>query len=77
MGQQGPIRAEHAEPVRNHEDRELRLGIASWDDGSNTFRSVKLGWYTKNGKVARGGEFPVDVLPQGLDFAIRKGYVNL
>jgi hypothetical protein len=71
------MRAEHAEPVKNHPDKELRLGIASWDKGSGKDRSIKFAWYTKNGKVARGGEFPVDALPQALDFAIRKGYVSL
>jgi hypothetical protein len=55
----------------------LRLGVASWDDGSGTALSVKFTWFDKNGKAARGGELPVDALPQALDFAIRKGYVSL
>jgi len=36
-----------------------------------------LTWFDKNGKAARGGEIPVEALPQALDFAIRKGYVSL
>jgi hypothetical protein len=56
---------------------EIRLGVASWDDGTNTKKSVKFAWLDKNGKVARGGEFPVEALPQALDFAIRNGYVSL
>jgi hypothetical protein len=29
-----------------------------------------------NGKAARGGEFPIEALPQALDFAIRRGFVS-
>ncbi len=39
--------------------------------------SVKYTWFTKDGKAARGGEFPIEALPQALDFAIRKGYLRL
>jgi hypothetical protein len=56
---------------------EFRLGFASWDKGKQTERSVKFAWLDKNGRVARGGEFPVEALPQALDFAIRKGYISL
>ena len=49
------------------------LGIASWDDGSGTAKSVKYTWFDENDKAARGGEFPAEALPQALDFAIRKG----
>ncbi len=68
---------EHKEPATIDKECEIRLGIASWDDGSCTRKSVKYAWLTKSGKVARGGEFPVEALPQALDFAIRKGYVSL
>jgi len=50
--------------------------FASWDDGSNTAKFVKYTWFGKNGKAARGGEFPVGALPQALDFAIQNGYVS-
>ena len=66
-----------SEPARSNPSCELRLGVASWDQGSNSLRSVKFAWFSKDGKVARGGEFPVEALPQALDFAIRKGYVSL
>ena len=66
-----------SEPARNNPGCELRLGIASWDDDTNSNMSVKFAWFSKDGKVARGGEFPVEALPQALDFAIRKGYVSL
>lgn len=54
---------------------ELRLGIASWDDGSRTAKSIKYTWFDKNGKAARGGEMPVEALKQALAFAIRAGYL--
>ena len=58
-------------------NEELRLGVASWDDGSHTAMSVKFTWFDKSGKAARGGEIPVAALPQLLSFAIRKGYIDL
>lgn len=54
---------------------ELRLGIASWDGGSGTAKSIKFTWFDKNGKAARGGEMPVEALEQALDFARREGYL--
>ena len=71
------MQAAHSEPAKFDSDCEIRLGVASWDDGSNTAKSVKYTWFDKNGKAARGGEFPVEALPQALAFAIRKGYVDL
>lgn len=67
----------YSEPARGHDGCEIRLGVASWDDGSNTENSVKFTWFDKNGRAARGGEFPVDALPQALTFAIQKGYLGL
>ncbi len=66
-----------SEPARIDSDCEIRLGIASWDDGHGTAKSVKYTWFDKNGKAARGGEFPVEALPQALEFAIRQGYLKL
>jgi len=71
------MRVEHKETAKNDANCEIRLGVASWDDGSCADRSVKYTWFTKNGKAARGGEFPVEALPQALDFAIRKGYLEM
>lgn len=71
------MRPAYSEPAEIDSNCEIRLGIASWDDGSGTSRSVKYTWFDKNGKAARGGEFPVEALPQAIDFAIRKGYVSL
>ncbi len=71
------MQIEHKETAKIDPNCEIRLGIASWDNGSNTAKSVKYTWFDKNGKAARGGELPVEALPQALDFAIRKGYVSL
>ena len=71
------MKTKHKEPARINPSCELRLGIASWDDGSNSNRSVKFAWLSKDGKVSRGGKFPVEALLQALDFAIRKGYISL
>ena len=71
------MQAAHSEPAKNNTDCEIRLGIASWDDGNRTAKSVKYTWFDKNGKACRGGEFPVEALPQAVDFAIRCGYIRL
>jgi len=71
------MRPAFSEPARDDPNCEIRLGIASWDDGSGTARSVKYAWFDKNGKAARGGELPVEALPQALEFAIRNGYLRL
>jgi hypothetical protein len=71
------MRAAFSEPANNHPDCEIRLGTASWDDGKDTQKSAKFTWFDKNGKAARGGEIPVDALPQMLEFAIRTGYLVL
>ena len=71
------MRPAFSEPARDDPRCEIRLGIASWDDGTGTARSIKYAWFDKNGKVARGGEFPVEALPQALEFAIRNRYLRL
>ncbi|MBI4297901.1 MAG: hypothetical protein HY676_05150 [Chloroflexi bacterium] len=71
------MRAAFSEPAKYDSNCEIRLGVASWDDGTGTAKSVKYTWFDKNGKAARGGELPVEALPQALDFAIRKGYLQL
>jgi hypothetical protein len=70
------MRAAFSEPAKNDPDCEIRLGVATWDDKGGKM-SVKYTWFDKNGKAARGGELPVEALPQALDFAIRKGYLRL
>ena len=71
------MKVEYKEIARINEECELRLGTASWDDGDGVKKSIKYTWFDKNGKACRGGEFPVEALPQALEFAIRKGYISL
>jgi hypothetical protein len=71
------MKASHSEPAKDNPDCEIRLGIASWDDGSNTAKSVKYTWFDKNDKACRGGEMPVAALPQALEFAIKNGYISI
>ena len=71
------MKTEVKEIARNDNNCELRLGITSWYDGSKTAKSIKYTWFDKNEKAAREGEFPVEALPQALEFAIRNGYLTL
>ncbi len=41
------MRAAFTEPAEINEDCEIRLGVASWDDGSGTEKSVKYTWFNK------------------------------
>ena len=47
------MQVKHNETAKIDPNCEIRLGIASWDDGSNTAKSVKYTWFDKNGKAAR------------------------
>lgn len=66
----------HKEKVKGTKKDELRLGIASWDDGTGTSKSIKYTWFDKLGRAARGGEMPVEALQQAYEFAIREGYIG-
>ena len=77
MCQTHGMKTAFSEPYKNDPDCEIRLGIASWDNGTNTAKSAKYTWFDKNERAARGGEVPVEALPQMLDFAIRSGYIRL
>jgi len=71
------MRVDCSEAARTDNACEIRLGAASWDDGTDTHLSVKYAWFDKNGKACRGGEVPVEALPQMLEMAIRHGYLKL
>lgn len=50
----------YTEPYR---DGELRIGWASWDDGSFKDRSIKYAYKDASGKISRGSpELPFDIL---------------
>ena len=65
------MKTEHSEACRCCPDCELRYGDSSF--GGNR-KSIKFAWFTANGAVARGGEFPVEALPQMIEMAVRCGY---
>jgi hypothetical protein len=72
------MRWQHKEKVNGKRKGgdELRIGIASWDDGSDDQISIKYTWFDKTGRAARGGEVPMTALPQKYDFAKRLGYIR-
>jgi len=46
-----------------YRDGELRIGWASWDDGSYSARSIKYAYPDGSGKISRGSpELPFDIL---------------
>ena len=62
----------HKIPYR---EGELRLGWASWDDGSLTERSVKYAYKDSSGKVSRGApEIATAVLVDMVAFAAKHGH---
>lgn len=65
----------HKTPYR---EGELRLGVASWDDGSLTERSVKYAYRDASGKISRGApEISLDMLVDMLKFAAEQGGLRL
>ena len=55
--------------VTPYRDGDLRIGWASWDDGSYTSRSIKYAYRDASGKISRGcPELPFDIL---IDMVIR------
>ena len=56
------------------EDDELRIGWASWDDGTLKARSIKFAYRDSSGKISRGSpEVPFDVLVDMLVLAADQG----
>lgn len=65
----------HKIPYR---EGELRLGWASWDDGSLTERSVKYAYPDASGKISRGApEISLDMLVDMLKFAAEQGGLRI
>jgi hypothetical protein len=52
----------------------ILVGEASWGGGE---KSVKYGWYDIRGRLCRGGEVPLEAVPQMLEVAIREGGLKL
>ena len=55
---------------------EIRDGYASWDEGMRKHISIKYAWFDKRGHACRGGEIPVEALPQMVAVAIKRGYLS-
>lgn len=62
------------EPAKIDPNCDIEIGSSSWD--SNCI-SIKYAWKTSDGKTARGGEIPIEALPQMLDLSIKNGYLTL
>ncbi len=71
----------HTEKVKGTTADELRIGVASWDEikkgGSGEKLALKYAWPDKNGRIARGGELPVSVLPQSIEFAVANEAIDI
>ena len=63
-------------PARIDSSCEIRVGVASWSQHGKNDMSVKFAWPDKNGKVTRGGEVPIEAIPQMLEAAIESGYLK-
>jgi hypothetical protein len=63
----------HVIPYRHGE---LRIGWASWDDGSFKQRSIKWAYKDASGKISRGSpELPFDILVDMIDLALSQNEV--
>ncbi|MFA6020633.1 MAG: hypothetical protein WC722_10270 [Rhodospirillales bacterium] len=55
----------------------LRIGWASWDDGSLTERSIKYAYENKSGKISRGcPELPFDILADMFILALEQNEIG-
>ena len=64
----------HREQCRSNPKDEILFGESSWGDG---FLSVKYGWKDSRGRISRGGEVPIEAIPQMLEVAVREGGLKL
>ena len=66
----------HKEKYLIDPEAEIRDGYASWDKGKAKHISIKFAWFDKRGHACRGGEIPVEALPQMVAVAIKHGYLS-
>lgn len=60
-----------------YRDGDLRIGWASWDNGSMTSRSIKYAYPDASGKISRGSpELPFDILVDMILLAQEQGELN-
>lgn len=63
--------------IKGETQGDLRIGWASWDDGSYTARSIKWAYQDKSGKISRGApEIPFDILLDMVTYAAEQGELN-
>lgn len=61
---------------KTYRDGELRIGWASWDEGSYTSRSIKYAYPDASGKISRGSpELPFNVLVDMTITALEEGEI--
>jgi hypothetical protein len=71
------VKHEHIETCRTHKKDVIIYGEASWSKKSDPKYSVKYGWYDKLGRITRGGEIPIEAIPQMLEVAVIQGGLKL
>jgi hypothetical protein len=65
----------HIVPYKNGD---LRVGWASWDDGSYQDRSIKYAYRDASGKISRGcPELPFDILVDMVVHAYQQGELSV
>lgn len=62
---------EHREQCKTHDPDEIIAGRSSWATTNTRPMSVKYAWRDSRGRVCRGGEIPVEALPQMVEVGIR------
>ncbi|MGD0109593.1 MAG: hypothetical protein ABSC06_37040 [Rhodopila sp.] len=63
--------------VTPYGDGDLRIGWASWDDGSYQSRSIKYAYRDASGKISRGcPELPFDILVDMVIHAHKQGELS-
>ncbi len=71
----------HQEKVHGTDAEQWRIGVGTWDEvkngGSGEQLAVKYAWPDKRGHVVRGGEVPMGAVPQGIEFAIATGSLDV
>jgi hypothetical protein len=68
------VKVAYRETCRTHSKDVILYGDASWGGGA---KSVKYGWPDVRGRISRGGEVPIEALPQMLEVAVREGGLRL
>src|SRR5437870_3967706 len=63
----------YSRPYRLDQSRAIYLGWSSWDDKT---AAVKFAWPTASGAIARGGEMPLDAVPDVVAISTEHGWLT-